>query len=403
MQDGSHKVLADTETDKKINEDVDFYSLSPEKLDEALNGMEVLPESEDESPEVDTEDTEIKTEPDTKTEEPGKLKTVPEPEKTEPATKEEPLIDEAFISKYDKDGQKVLQKYVGKPISELVKALANANELIGKKSTEVKREIFPQSNNDLIAPKSPIVFPKDQKAEEAEALMNKIVLDKIAGDKKSLGLSDEFEFPPNLDIKSPEYKKWYKTVNYDAPVDLKIFESAMFSEKQGLKDSYTEVVRLRNEYKQDNDKIIDVEIDNITKYFAKANVNLTNYGIDFSNNETIEKLIFVEKDGKKVLDDDLFIWVNGEVPILKKGALAIKFMNESGAEVLSKIREISLEQGRREGAELNNNNKKPVNKGLGNSDVSGQIKPENHSSDRDPYTLSATDLDREIAYQMSKE
>lgn len=406
MQDGNQKVLADTEIEQKINEEnVDYYSLSPEKLDEALNGMEVLPESEDESPETDEiSDTEVQPETDTKTEEPEKL-IPPEPEKTEAAVVkiEEPLIDEAFISKYDKDGQKVLQKYIGKPISEIVKALANANELIGKKSTEVKRELFPQSTNDLIAPKTPIVFPKDQKAEEAEALMNKIVLDKIAGDKKSLGFSDDFEFPPNLDIKSPEYKAWYKTVNYDAPADLKLFESAMFNEKQGLKDAYTEVVRLREEYKQDNDKIIDVEVDNIMKYFAKANINLKEYGVDFDNSETIEKLIFVEKDGKKLLDDEMFTWVNGEIPILKKGAIATKFMNHNGSDILAKIRETSLEQGRREGAELSNNNKKPVNKGLGNSDVSGQIKTENHSSDRDPYTLSLADLDREITYQMSKE
>lgn len=399
MQDGNQKVLADTETEIKSTEEVDYYSLSPEKLDETLNQFDVLPETEEETPEVETEDTVDTPETDTKTEDEKPVV----PETKEPATKtEEPLINEEFISKYDKEEQKILQKYVGKPISEIVKALANANELIGRKTEEVKREIFPQSSQDLIAPKAPMVFPKDQKAEEAEALINKLVLDRIQNSKEQIGFSPDFNFPPTLDIKSPEYKAWYKVENYDHPADLKIFESVAYNERQDLRTGYQEVVRLRDEYKQDNDKIINNEIVNINEYFQRAKINLKDYGVDFSD-EKVENLIFTEDNGKKVLDPTMFDWVNGEIPILKKGALAQKFMNTEGADILGKIRELSLEQGRREGAELNKNTKKPINKGLGNTDIGGQINVEKNSSDRDPYTMSLTDLDREISYQMSKE
>jgi len=400
MQDGIQKVVTDTETEQKPVEEIDYYSLSPDKLDETLNQFDVLPEPEEETPEVEeTEDTEKPAETDTKTEDEKQTT----PETKEPAvTTEEPLINEAFISKYDKEEQKILQKYIGKPISEIVKALANANELIGRKTSEVKREIFPQSNQDIIAPKTPMVFPKDQKAEEAEALINKLVLDRIASSKTQLGFSEEFVFPPTLDIKSPEYKAWYKTANYDNPVDLRIFESISHTEREGLRSGYNEVVRLRNEYKQDNDKIIDNEIVNINEYFSRAKINLKDFGVDFGD-KVIEDLIFVEKDGKKVLDDKMFDWVNGEIPVMKTGALATKFMNTQGADILGKIREASLEQGRREGAELNKNVKKPINKGLGNTDIGGQINVEKNSSDRDPYTLSLADLDREIKYQLSKE
>ena len=387
------KALEIEEPIQEIVED-DPYSMTPEQLDAIIH------------------DGELKDEPVEEEEAPVEDKLIPETDNLDKTPKETPIppADEVLLTqelidkmKLTEDQVKIINSkgLIGKPMSEFVNQYINAQKLIGKKAEDVKRDLFPQSEQDIITPKTPVVFPKDQKAEDADNLMNEIVLGKITQNKKQIGLSDDFEFPPTLDIKSNEYKAWYKTANYDNPVDLRIFESYLHQEKNELKGAYEKVVELRDTYKTVNDGIIDTDIEKVNEYFGKAGINLKDFGVDF-NEELIGSMIFVEKDGKKALDENMFTFVNNEIPIMKTGALATKFMNMKGSEVLTKIRDSALEQGRREGANKVNE-KKPVNKGLGNSNISGDNQVDRHKQDKDYYNLSEADLDREITYLMNKE
>jgi hypothetical protein len=375
-------------------DEVDPYSLTPDELDNQINQFEVGPETEEETPDEETEETEVKPDTPAKIEPEAKPET--EPEKTEPVKVDEPLIDDKFISKYSEKEQKILMKYKDKPISEVVKALANANELIGKKSEEVKRELFPENT---ITPNSPQIFPLNQKQEEVEKLKQDLVLKQVSGQKSQLGLSEEFPLPTTLDMKSPEYKQWLKDVNYDFPADLKIFEQSVQKEQDNLNKAYAQVTYLRENFKTENDKIIDTEIGKINEYFGEAGVDLKSLGIEFDD-ETIEKLIFVGKNGEKILDPEMFEYVNGEIPILKRGALAWKFNNTEGTNILAKVKETAIIQGRKEATV--ENKQLPINKGLGNSNVAGEVKIETAGT-KDPYLMNKDQLDVEIDRLMKME
>lgn len=389
---------------------VDPYEMTPDELDNFINQSEVEPDDEDLTPpeneeELDlSEDTEDKSELETDTSKQIEKPTTEvetETEKTEAEkTDNEPLIDDKFISKYSKEEQDALKKYEGKPISELVKALANQNKLIGKKSEEVKRELFPSLDKQPITQESPaIVFPKDKKLEEVEKIKEDLIIKQVNGLRTQLGLSEDFPLPTTLDLKSPEYKEWLKTVSYDYPADLKIFDKTVETEKQQLDKAYTELSHYRTNFKEINDKILDEEVGVINQYFGKAGLNLKDLGVEFTD-EALEKMLYVEKNGEKVLDAKMFTWVNGEIPILKEGALAQKFMNTEGVTVLSKVKDLALTQGRKEAVTVEK--KLPINKGLGNTDRSGEFKIQAVGS-QDPYTMSMEQLDREIATMLNEE
>lgn len=375
---------------------VDPYNMSPDELDKYLQQVGDEPEPIGETPETtDTEEPVITDTPEPTEEKQPEL----EPEKTEEVKVDEPLIDDKFISKYSKDEQDILLKYKDKPISEVVKALANANKLIGKKSEEVKRELFPSIEQPIAQDVPAIVFPKEQKQEEVEKLKEDIILKQVIGRKENLGLSEDFPMPTTLDLKSAEYKEWLKTVNYDYPADLEIFKSAISQEKQQLDKAYQQLNYYRENYKSENDKIIDDEIVVINQYFGKAGLDLKELGVEFTD-DVIEKMLFVEKNGQKTLDPKMFNWINGEVPILKEGALAQKFMNTEGVSVLSKVKELALTQGRKEAVTVEK--KLPINKGLGATTNSGEFKIEKAGA-TDPYTMNLERLDREIATLMNQE
>jgi hypothetical protein len=400
---------SDTAGGGESSKQIDPYEMTPDEIDNFINQSEVEPENEDLSPEEKddeldlSEDTEKESELDSDTSK--KIEKTPEveteAEKTEPEkTDNEPLIDDKFISKYSKEEQDALRKYEGKPISELVKALANQNKVIGKKAEEVKRELFPSLDKQPITQESPaIVFPKDKRLEEVEKIKEDLIIKQVNGLRTQLGLSEDFPLPTTLDLKSPEYKEWLKTVSYDYPADLKIFDKTVESEKQQLDKAYTELSHYRENFKEINDKILNEEVGVINQYFGKAGLNLKELGVEFTD-EVLEKMLYTEKNGEKVLDAKMFTWVNGEIPILKEGALAQKFMNTEGVTVLSKVKDVALTQGRKEAVTVEK--KLPINKGLGNTDKSGEFKIKAVGS-QDPYTMNAEQLDREIAAMLNEE
>lgn len=369
---------------EEITPEADPFLMSPEQLDEIVKtGYSEEPEEKEKAPE------EILDKPPV-SEDNSELKT---PAATQVVLTQEMLdgmgLNEDAIKLINSKG------LVGKPMSEFVNQYVNAQKLVGKKAEEIHREIFPQ---DIITEKAPTIFPKDHKDEEIAKIKDNIILSKIDNSKEKLGLSESFTLPPTLDVKSPEYKEWLRDAQYEYPADVDIFKEIVKHETDGINTAYKRLVDLRENYKEENDKIIDVEISKINEYFHKADLDLKELGVEF-NDSVLEGLIFVEKNGKKELDPQMFEWVNGEIPIMKQGALAQKFMSTKGAEVLSKVRTISLEKGRKEGALITN---KPVNKGLGATNLSGEIKIENAGS-RDPYLMSTSELDKEIAYQFNKE
>lgn len=384
---------------------VDPYSMSPDELDNLINQTDVEPDNEDvDTPDV--EDENLETTDTEKTLETDTPKPVETPVETKPEDKpkgevdtNEPLIDDKFISKYSKEEQDILAKYKDKPISEVVKALANANKLIGKKSEEVKRELFP-SIDKPITQESPVIFKKDQKQEEVEKVKEDLILGQVNGSRTQLGLSEDFPLPTTLDLKSPEYKEWLKTVNYDYPADLEIFKNTVQKEKEQLDKAYNQISYYRENYKAENDKLIDEEVSTINQYFGKAGLDLKELGVEFTD-ELLEKMLFVENNGQKNLDPKMFTWVNGEIPILKEGALAQKFMNTEGVSVLSRVKDLALAQGRKEAVTVEK--KLPINKGLGNTDRSGEFKIDAAQGPKDPYLMNLEQLDREIALGLNEE
>lgn len=372
--------------DKALEEEFDPYLMTPEQRDEFIQKAEVSnePDKEEEAPEPLDKPIETPAIPDNS--EPAKPTETSEPTKM--------ILTQEMLDgmNLNEDAMKLINSkgLVGKPMSEFVNQYVNAQKLVGKKAEEVHRELFPQDSPE----KAPVIFSKDLKKEEAEAKINDLVLAKVKREAKDLGLSEDFEFPPTLDVKSEEYKHWYKDANYDYPADLKLFERALSEEKDGLVKAHNEVVRLRSEYKQENDNLIDDDILQITKHYGQKNIDLKSLGYEF-NDDLISSLIFVEKDGKKTLDNSMFNWVNGEIPIMEKGALARKFVALHNPEIIGKVQESALIQGRKEGAEIVT--KKPINKGLGNTQVSGELSSERAGTEKDPYAMTIAELDAEIA------
>ena len=374
----------ETETGK------DYFDLPEGELDKELEKLSLELESE-ETPPVEVKE-EIPEET-IKTEEPELVKVEDSPvEVKEEAPKIDVLTEEmlgkiadSLDEKTPKDEFISLIKskgLVGKPVSEFYKQYFHAQKMVGKRIVpEMKKEETPAQQ----------IFPINAQPDEVAKVKNNIILDSINRQKKRMGISDEFELPPTLDETDPEYRTWYRDASIDNPLDLKLFERAYNNERNSLENAYTEYNKLRTTYPQVNDETAERDLKSIEEYFDNAGVKLSDYGINVKDDAVIAQLVYTDP-GTKQVDNSLFNYINGEIPVLIPGALANKYMRTIGNSHLKEIIGKISEKSKMEGVVQQKNNIKPTNKGLG-TQAGGETKPGDVGREKDPYLMTPVERD----------
>jgi hypothetical protein len=290
---------------------------------------------------VTSEETEIKTE------EVKKEETVQSTEKTEEAPKPEEVapekdtvktdtlvLSDEVLSKMPEDKKRVLEKYKGKTFDEALEALYNSQIQIGKLASNRARE----QKEQLFKP-TPAAVP------ESAEYRDKLILGRVRDI-----LPKEVELPKTLDLKSPEFREWYRDLNVDYPLEAREFLDSLKNESKAVDEAINQAKYVEQNY----EKIITGQqneaINAINSFFKeKIGIDLKDYGYDFTPDEKgdvtlINKLLFND-DGE---DKNLVEYVFGRTPLLKPDAIATKFVQHELADILKKKEEKLLEQTRRE-------------------------------------------------------
>jgi len=281
---------------------------------------------EGDKPESDTIDKGIKDEDAAKTE---KEKETPEKPPTEDKVDDQdkgPLLTDELIGKFDlsEDERKYLEKFKGKPVSELAKSFANASKLVGKKKEELLETIQP--------PKTELnnIQPKPKTEEEVELAKDELMFNE---------LSKEY---PDMPKDQVERKKWLNDLGYD---DYKAANKYVRRETEIEKEinqiwDYTE--RLTNNAPNINQKVMESEIETIANYFAEQfKIDPKSLGYDFTldtegNNPVLDSLLATDNNPNE-FDPTLIQNVNG-VKILKQGELAKKFFTRELPKIITELK-----------------------------------------------------------------
>jgi hypothetical protein len=342
----------------------------PEKLDELLANTYKEPEAPEQDKVSDNSDEgqqeDQKTAGDeVKSENKEEIK----PEEKQEETPKEDKVSEVILTDelLTKIGEKLgateeerakalkkLDSFKGKNLDELVKALAHSQMQIDKLSTEKGKE----HKQQLFKP-----VQKEQLAPDTPEYRNKLILNRV----RDL-LPEGVELPPNLDMKSPDFKEWMNDFAYNHFNDALDFKSALTEE---IKAVDTVMARAR-EVEENYSAILDNQqkeaVQQIDGFFKQFSIDLKEFGHDLTPDaqgdiSAINKILFDENGN---IDDNLVEYIFGRTPVLKPEAIAAKFTQQYLPELIKQKHAKDLENARREAMKLKAE-KKEVPPSLGKS------------------------------------
>jgi len=291
------KVKDDTSTEEKPKED-DVKAEDKNTVDDDLSLVKEIP-SEEDKVETDKED--------------------------DPSVITSEYID---TIKFSDDAEKnetlkanFKEKYEGKPVGELVKAHAHAQQLIGKKTEIPKLSIdLPEENKN--APQQP------KGKDEIETARDEFVFKQ---------LKQEY---PELPKDKAEQKKWLADLNYEDREAADKFLSAKREHTGNLDKVWNATEKLSREYPEINASVTKNEIKAIENYVLEVTgKTVKQLGYDFTidaegNNSVIDKLL-MDGNNSENFDKEVIQRWNG-IPLIRQGSIAKKFVATEGKNFFGK-------------------------------------------------------------------
>lgn len=375
IDEESLKKLDSANTDEEINAllnevensvDAD-RAVTPDK--EEKEPTEEKPEGEEEVPEGDdTPDENPDEEPDPET-----------PEEDEP---KEPVLTDEILSKYPEEERKALEKYKGKSFSEITKALANSQSLIGKKETE-NEQLKTEQRED---------YPEQPTDDKVEQVISSQVEARIRAKY------------PNYPTDPEEQKEFRRELFGDDPMTYRQFEREVDKVEADIRRQINTVLYINNNHSK-------INADRTTQAISTIERQLKNMGVDdpkvlgfdlevktnedgSTSNALIDSLR-LDKSGKP---DPRFHKFVGNVALLDPETVVSKLFMEKGAEIANHLT-IAARKAGYEAAR-----KKKTIKSLGSGDGKGQprkpISLEDAIKSNDPQVIKAAaeQFERESNY-----
>lgn len=289
-------------------------------------------ETPPEAPEVDTpKETEVET-PVASEKPEGTPEIPPTPPEKETA-KDTELADKFFESLGEED-RKTLEKYKGKPIPEILKALANTQRLVGARADKLKETlgIKPETSPPLkTVPDAINTFKLDDEGVKArEALINK-------------QLKAEF---PELPDDPEERKDFLADKNYRDP---EWFVDKYIAKKQEIIANVDNVVKT-TQYLAKNSPAINLQRieqakTEINDYFKKLNIDPKRFDLDIEQggleNPYLNSVV-ADEDGN--FFTDVVTKYNG-IDVIREGAITRKFFEKYLPTIMAKLPEIYRKEG----------------------------------------------------------
>lgn len=240
------------------------------------------------------------------------------------AKKDTLLVTDEFLSGLDENDRRTLEKYKGKPLEELAKALVNSQKQIGKLSSEKQKE----AKEQFFQKKQPEPEPVKNTGEYKEKLLLKAVRDLIP---------EGVELPPNLDIKSKEFREWLTNFTIQDRLASDEFIETLRGEAKAIDEAARQAEYIEQNYEPILAKQMNEAVKGISDYAERIGISLKDFGYDFTPDangdiKAIDELLFPEGQ----IDNSLVQYLYGEKPLLNPDAIAKKFYMEKLPEIMAK-------------------------------------------------------------------
>jgi hypothetical protein len=180
------------------------------------------------------------------------------------------VLTDEILSTLTDDEKRALDKYKGKEVNDIIKALANSQLQIGKLSNEKRKE----QKEQLFKQETP------KPATDIQQYRREKILSEI----KDI-LPSEVPLPENIDMQSPEFVKWYNDHFYDNAWQINNFVQALQE-----KTKSTDELLSKRQYLVDNrPQLLETQLDdavkNITTKLGMFGIKPEDFGIDLKRNE----------------------------------------------------------------------------------------------------------------------
>ncbi len=279
------------------------------------------PSKEDTEVKTDTSTAEQKTEPVKDNSETPKPSTPPEAPKTDTPKDTDVLITKEFLQSHGvaEEDMKSYEKFIGKPIADLLKGYKHQASLIGKKNV---LEPKPAEQPKPDVPATPI---------DAQKVRNDYLMGAIREQIPEL----KENMPPNLDRKSQEYKDWVRDLAIDDPDLHYQFNKLVENESQNINKVIKDAEYVETHAAEINDQQIEQDVKAITARLEKMGVKPEDYGINFNDDEYLNSLIEDPKNPGEPnpgMVDKLY----NRTAILKPNALVYAFFEKNLDDIIAK-------------------------------------------------------------------
>lgn len=289
------------------------------------------------------------------------------------------VLTDEVINSYPEEYRGVLSKYKGKDESEIIKALVNANKLISKRQEQstVESKIETESKNEVIPD-----------SDEVKSLLDAEIIKR---------LKTEYEdFPDTLD----DLNFFLRDKFDEDPMKYNKVVSDVQGIKETVNNDYKRVLYLQNNYQQLNQESIKGDVDSIKKALSDdygiANVDKLfdlelkqtkdNNGNTVYQNDLIESLL-LDQNGQ--IDNNVVSYF-GQVPVIRKNALADKFLKTRTKEILIAVRRDAEAKARSAHSSLVDEAPQTIGTQSGSNSSTKVIKLDQLSSNNDYDSIMAT-------------
>lgn len=289
------------------------------------------------------------------------------------------VLTDEVINSYPEEYRGVLSKYKGKDESEIIKALVNANKLISKRQEQstVESKIETESKNEVIP-----------ETDEVKTLLDTEIIKRLKTEYK--------DFPDSL-----EDVNFFLRDKFDEdPMAYTKVVQTIQDTKEAVNNDYKRVLYLQNNYQQLNQESIKNDVESIKKAlvdeYGVANADKLfdlelkqskdEKGNTVYQNELIESLL-LDQNGQ--IDNNVVAFF-GQVPVIRRGALADKFLRTKTREIIAAVKRDAEAKARASHSSLVDQAPQTIGTQAGSSSPAKVIKLDQLNKTNDYDSLMAT-------------
>jgi len=348
------------------------------------------PSEEKPVPPVDKDKEEAAQPPDNEVPEGEKPADTPKPEDTADSDNllQKTLLTQEMIDKMDysdEEKEYLSKKFLNQPISAALKSLANAQKIIGKKTTELEdllqgKPLTQTAKTSASSPAAKVVVPQTEDPNEILKAKDNLI---------TTGLRMKFKDMPEDE---EELKAWKRTLAYEDPDKWDEFRDERKKITDEVTQVYDRVTYARENAHAINSERIDKAVNAVYDFFKQNGIDAKKYGLNLDEDDKGQNAILNEilsdPNNPDGLNPNIIQMFNGEIPIVMTDKLAMMIVAKKSPEVMGRFASDLRMQGHKAAQT------KVPDKSLSNSSIPGIQKKD--IKDLNPKDMSIDEIDKKL-------